>query len=78
MNDDVKEEVQIGLRGLWRFFDEGYTCWPAEKLTPLFRNIDLNHPEIQEALRQAEAKGWVRLHGKNDCYLEVLGAPAVS
>ena len=80
MNQDEQAEkihraVQIAEAGLWRFFDEGYTRWPQEKLVSLFSNQHLDHPVIQNHIGALEKQGLVKIFGTKDCYLEVLKVP---
>jgi hypothetical protein len=68
--------IQIGVSGLWRFYDEGFTRWPEAKLAAAFSNMDLEHPELQKEFQELEKQGLIRLCKRGDCYLEVLCAPA--
>ena len=74
-SEKMKRIIEIGLNGMWRFYDEGFTRWPQDKLAPLFSNTNLEHPEIQAEFRSLEAQGFIRLNKKEDCYLEVIRAP---
>ena len=73
--DKIRGIIEIGLRGMWHFYDDGFTRWPYEKLAPLFSNINLDHPEIQREFQSLENQGFVKLYKKQDCYLEVIRAP---
>ena len=71
----VKSAMQIGVRGLYRFYDDGFTRWPRNKLVPLFSNLDLDHPEIQREFQELEKQGVLKISRTEDCYLEVLRVP---
>ena len=73
--EKIKMAVRTGISGLWRFYDDGFTRWPRNKLAPLFSNLDLEHPEIQKELCRLQEEGLVKLHGKADYYLEVIRPP---
>jgi hypothetical protein len=73
--EKIKMAVRTGISGLWRFYDDGFTRWPINKLAALFSNLDLEHPEIQKELRRLQKEGLLKLHGKTDCYLEVIQPP---
>ena len=78
VNDEkIKSAVCIGVSGLWRFYDDGFTRWPRKKLIPLFSNLDLEQPEIQKELESLEEKGLIKLFRTDDCYLEVCRVPDV-
>jgi len=77
-NDEKMESaIRIGISGLWRFYDDGFTRWPRNKLMPLFSNIDLGQPEVQKALESLERQGQIKLKRTTECYLEVLHAPKI-
>jgi len=67
--------INIGERGLWRFYDEVFTKWSRQKLASLFSNIDLENPEIQRELKLLESQGFIKIIGEEDLYLEVIKAP---
>ncbi len=71
----IKIAVETGIRGLWRFYDDGFTRWPRNQLTSLFSNLDIEHPEVQRELCRLQEQGLVKLHGLVDCYLEVVQPP---
>lgn len=73
--EKIKKNIEIGLSGIWRFYDEGFTRWPYDKLASVFSNMNLEHPEIQRQFRALESQGFIKLHKKGECYIEVIRAP---
>ena len=71
----IETAIRIGISGLWRFYDDGFTRWPRSKVIPLFSNINLELPEVQKALESLERRGQIKLIRTPECYLEVLHAP---
>lgn len=73
--EEIGQIIEVAVRGLWRFYDEGFRRWPYAKLAPLFSNRDLENPEIQQELRRLEVEGFIKLHRAPECYVEVLQVP---
>jgi hypothetical protein len=72
---EAETRVKVGLRGLSRFYDDGMTRWPLEKALPLFAGLYMDSEEVQRALSDLEARGFIKLHKTSDLYLEVLRRP---
>ena len=70
-DDLIQRSVFTARAGLNRFFDEGMSRWPEEKLRPLFSHADLDHPAIQKALSEWESSGYITLDRSPDCYLTI-------
>jgi hypothetical protein len=68
----MNKAIEIAIAGLNRFYDEGFTRWPEDKLIPLFSNRNLDDFDILNALSRWEGQGWVRIEKSSSCYLEVL------
>ena len=70
-DDPIQRSVSTARAGLNRFFDEGMSRWPEQKLRPLFSHVDLAHPAIQKALTEWESSGYITLDRSPGCYLTV-------
>jgi len=66
--------TEIAAAGLNRFYDEGFTRWPEEKLRPLFSNADIESEAIQQELARWQEMGWIELPRRKDVYL-IVHAP---
>jgi hypothetical protein len=64
--------IEIAKAGLNRFYDEGCAHWPEEKLRVVFSNYSLEEPEIEMALENWAAQGWIKLPKRKEKYVEVL------
>lgn len=64
--------IEIAKAGLNRFYEEGYTRWPLDKLRTIFQKNDLESPEIAAALKEWEKSGWVQLPKTDEEYLVLL------
>lgn len=69
MKQNSQQFAETAKAGLARFFDEGYTKWPEDKLRVIFANRDLNDPDVQSLLSNWLALGIVELPRRADCYL---------
>lgn len=65
--------LEIAKAGLNRFYDEGFTQWPEEKLKVVFSNQNLEGEEIQAVLKRWHAAGFIELPRQKHEYLKMLG-----
>lgn len=70
--DSIPDFSKKARAGINRFFDEGFTRWPKNKLSVLFDNRPLETEEIQAILTSWEKSGFIRLRKNTDVYFEVL------
>lgn len=64
--------IEIAKAGLNRFYDEGYSRWPEEKLRVVFSNHSLQEPEIERTLESWAAQGWIKFPKRKEEYIEIL------
>ena len=70
--DNDNTVIEIAKAGLNRFFSEGYTKWPEDKLLALFDNRPMSDPIVKKTIEAWENEGAVVLHRKHNNYLEIL------
>ena len=64
--------IAIAKAGLNRFYDEGFTCWPEDKLRAIFSNQDIEVDPIKTELESWQKSGWIELPKTKLEYLNML------
>jgi hypothetical protein len=74
LDEDLEFRLDALQVGLGRIRDHGHDAVPRAYLDTIFGDT-LEHPRVQERLRDLERGGVVKVVGSDECYLQLTARP---